>query len=75
MVSGGQVREQFADTRALDCDATEIRTATLDLDVAPQMFFQPIEIFIHARCIDDEQKLRVADPVGDQVVDDSTFVV
>src|SRR5947209_17816228 len=39
------------------------------------MFLQPVKIFTSSRCIYDQQKFFVVDPVNDQIINDSTMFV
>jgi hypothetical protein len=40
--------EKIGNCRALNVDATEIRSVVVDRDLASQMFFQPGKIFVDA---------------------------
>src|SRR5207245_3088547 len=39
------------------------------------MFLQPVKIFTSSRCIYDQQKFFVVDPINDQIINDSAMFV
>ena len=76
-------------TRALNGDAAKIRAAICqtnrgigslpmispNIGWKPMPLSQPGEIFFGARRVDDEKKFLIANPVNDQVVDDSAALI
>ena len=75
VIARRQIHEQFADFRTLNRDAAKVRAAVVDSHIAVFVFVQPIQVLIRTRGVDHEQKLRVANPIRDQIVNNPAFIV